>query len=359
MGPLQVVPDIRKASTPPPWLYTSPSVAELQAERVFARSWQVLDHRPPSTGHVLPLSLLAGCLDEPLLWTSFGGGSGSLLSNICTHRGHPVCAEEGMRAGLRCPYHGRRFRLDGACESAPGFAPEDGFPGAQDHLPRLPLEQLGPLHFTSTAPTSAFEEWMAPVLERVAWMPLDQFRLDGARSRDFCVAANWALYCENYLEGLHIPFVHRGLNAAIDLEQYDYHLFSSGTLQTAYAREGTPSFELPPGHPDLGRRVAAWYFWLFPNLMLNFYPWGLSLNLVQPEGPTRTRVAFRAWVWKEELMGHGAGADLETVEQEDEAVVEAVQASLSTRLYRGGRYSPSHEAGTHHFHRLLAAAMGD
>ena len=26
--------------------------------------------------------------------------------------------------------------------------------------------------------------------------------------------------------------------------------------------------------------VAAWYFWLFPNLMLNFYPWGLSVNEV-------------------------------------------------------------------------------
>ena len=37
--------------------------------------------------------------------------------------------------------------------------------------------------------------------------------------------------------------------------------------------------------------MAAFYFWLFPNLMLNFYPWGLSVNIVYPTGPTRARAA--------------------------------------------------------------------
>ena len=39
-----------------------------------------------------------------------------------------------------------------------------------------------------------------------------------------------------------------------------------------------------PAIPDYGKRVAAFYFWLFPNLMLNFYPWGLSMNVVNPLG---------------------------------------------------------------------------
>ena len=42
--------------------------------------------------------------------------------------------------------------------------------------------------------------------------------------------------------------------------------------------------------------VAAHYFWLFPNTMLNLSPWGLSLNVVMPLGPRCTRVRFLSYV---------------------------------------------------------------
>jgi hypothetical protein len=58
---------------------------------------------------------------------------------------------------------------------------------------------------------------------------------------------------------------------------------------------------------------------------LNFYPWGLSLNQVLPVGPARTRVRFRSYVWKPELLDSGAGGALDQVEMEDEAVVMTVQ----------------------------------
>jgi choline monooxygenase len=54
----------------------------------------------------------------------------------------------------------------------------------------------------------------------------------------------------------------------------------------------------------------------------------------------------------------GAGAGLDRVEREDEAVVEAVQAGVRSTLYERGRYSPTREQGVHHFHRLLAGALG-
>ena len=87
--------------------------------------------------------------------------------------------------------------------------------------------------------------------------------------------------------------------------------------------------------------------------MLNFYPWGLSLNLVQPLAPDRTRVAFLSYVWDASQLDRGAGAALDRVEREDEAIVEAVQRGMRSRLYERGRYSPSRERGVHHFHRLL------
>jgi choline monooxygenase len=117
------------------------------------------------------------------------------------------------------------------------------------------------------------------------------------------------------------------------------------------------AFEPPPGAADHGRRIAAYYWWVFPNLMLNFYPWGLSLNVVEPRAVDRTSVSFRTYVWRPELVDRGAGAGLDRVEAEDEAVVEAVQRGVRARLYGRGRYSPSREQGVHHFHRLLAEAL--
>ena len=44
---------------------------------------------------------------------------------------------------------------------------------------------------------------------------------------------------------------------------------------------------------------------------------------------------------------------MDQVEQEDEAVVEAVQKGIRSRFYDTGRFSPTKEQGTHHFQRLL------
>ena len=87
--------------------------------------------------------------------------------------------------------------------------------------------------------------------------------------------------------------------------------------------------------------------------MLNFYPWGLSLNLVQPLAIDRTRVLFRSYVADPAQLETGAGASLDRVEAEDEAIVQAVQRGVRSRLYTRGRYSPTRERGVHHFHRLL------
>ena len=91
--------------------------------------------------------------------------------------------------------------------------------------------------------------------------------------------------------------------------------------------------------------------------MLNFYPWGLSVNRVCPEAVDRTRVEFRSYVLDESKLGAGAGGALHQVELEDEAVVAAVQRGVRSRFYKHGRYSPTRERGTHHFHRLLCEFM--
>jgi len=280
------------------------------------------------------------------------------LSNVCTHRAMLLVAERTRTSsGLRCGYHGRRFELDGRFRSMPEFEGAEDFPRPCDDLRALPLEQLGPLAFTSLAPERDFGDWLGPLRERFAFFPWDELRFDAAGARDYEVAAHWALYVENYLEGLHIPFVHPALNQALDFGGYRTELLAAGTLQVGLGEERTPCFELPAGHPDAGQRVAGYYAWLFPTTMLNLYPWGVSLNVVEPLGPARTRVRFLPFVARPELREQGAGAALHQTELEDEAVVEAVARGVRARLYRRGRYSPRHERGVHHFHRLLLEAL--
>jgi choline monooxygenase len=241
----------------------------------------------------------------------------------------------------------------------PSFDNVAGFPGEQDHLHAFPAEVLGPLLFTAVEPPRhSFAEWIAPVLARVGHLPLDAMRLDASRSRDYLARCHWALYVENYLEGFHIPFVHASLHEAVDEESYAVECAGDCVLQVAEARGGAAAFTPPPGHPDHGRAIAAWYFWMFPNVMLNFYPWGLSLNVVRPLGPDRTKVSFLSFVSDPALLDEGAGSGLDRVEREDEAIVESVQRGARSRFFRQGALSPTREAGVLHFQALLARALG-
>jgi choline monooxygenase len=360
MEPFDIDPDIRRARSLPPSAYGDAALFARLRERVFARSWQWCPEAAavPRDGDAAPFTLLPGCLDEPLVATRARGVVG-VLSNVCTHRGHPVVACAANAASLRCRYHGRRFGLDGRFLSMPEFGGAAGFPSTDDDLAAVALARWGPLDFVSLSPAAPLAETLAQIDARVGSLALDRLARAPGTDRDYEFDASWMLYCDNYLEGLHIPFVHPALNDAIGYDDYRTELCPWGTLQLAFARRADDvAFALPPGHPDEGARVAAFYAWVFPNMMLNFYPWGLSLNVVQPVGAQRTRVLFRAWTWDESLRAQGAGGGLDQVEMEDEAVVVASQQGMRASLAKRGRYSPTKETGVHHFHRLLAAALG-
>jgi choline monooxygenase len=173
------------------------------------------------------------------------------------------------------------------------------------------------------------------------------------------VHANWALYVDNYLEGFHIPFVHSGLNETLDYGAYTTELFRYSNLQIGVAKGGEAVFDLPPESPDHGRDIAAYYYWLWPNIMLNFYPWGLSVNVVKPLSVDRTKISYLTCVWDETKMDQGPGATLDRVEREDDDIVEAVQRGVRSRHYDRGRYSARRERGVHHFHRLLSEHLAD
>ena len=91
--------------------------------------------------------------------------------------------------------------------------------------------------------------------------------------RKYSIKANWILYVDNYLEGFHIPFVHKELNKALDYGQYETELFDGGVLQIGIADEGTNSFDIPPGHQDYGKKVALTLLVVISEPDVEFLPW--------------------------------------------------------------------------------------
>ncbi len=355
MGDYRVDAEIAAAATLEARFYGDAAAYAALRERVFARTWQWIGDLSEVSlaGSLSPRDVLPGLLDEPLLLARDAAGTLRCLSNVCTHRGNILVREACRAKEIRCGYHSRRFDLSGKMTFMPEFKEARNFPSAADDLPQVAFAQWAGLAFAALDPSAPFEAFLGEVQRRVGWMPFADFRFDAARNRDFEIGANWALYVENYLEGFHIPFVHKGLNEVVEYESYASELYRYANLQLALAKPGEPAFDLPASSPDHGKRVAAYYFWVFPNLMLNFYPWGLSLNVVEPRGIASTRVAFRNYVWDRAKLDAGAGSSLDRVEEEDEAVVLAVSRGVRSRLYRRGRYSPTRERGLHHFHRLL------
>lgn len=339
----------------PSRVYTDPAVLDLARDKVFAPSWQLIGDlaRVNEPGAVYPTRFLEGVLDEPLLLTRDPENAVHCVSNVCTHRGNLVCEQAGVTRALKCRYHGRRFRHDGAFVSMPEFDGVQDFPSTKDDLAKVALSEWKTLLFASLAPARPFDAVARILQERVGFLPLERAVRDEARCRDYAVEANWALYCDNYLEGFHIPYVHAGLNRVIDYGDYRTELFDGGTLQIGVAKQAEHAFALPASHPDQGQQIAAYYFWLFPNTMLNFYPWGLSVNRVKPRGVDRTTVQYVTYVWDATRLDAGAGSGLDQVEREDQEVVQSVQHGVRSRFYDRGRYSPTRETGVHHFHRML------
>jgi len=339
MPRFEIDADIRRAWTLPSEFYTDPAFFKLSKERIFSRCWHLVG-RVDELATLSPTIILPGFLDEPILIARQSGAI-NCLSNVCTHRGKILVDEDCDAKLIRCAYHGRRFSLDGKFLSMPEFETVENFPSCLDDLHRYEMAERGGFLFVSPDPVARFDTFVGEAWDRSAKSKADDLKF--ADAAEYEVAAHWALYCENYLEGFHIPYVHKCLNDVVDYGSYKTETFRYSSLQT--------------GFDDAGK-IAGQYLFIFPNLMLNFYPWGLSINIVEPIAPDRSRVRYLTYVSDETKLGSGAGADLHRVEMEDEAVVESVQRGIRSRFYERGRYSPSREQGTHHFHRLLAEFLG-
>lgn len=351
---------ISRAETLTPDFYQSDEVWKAVKEKVFCKHFQYIgDEQQLFKGseNVYPIDLLSNYIDEPLILSNTDEGL-KCMSNVCTHRGFRLVQHPAKMRNITCQYHGRRFDTKGNFEFMPEFKEAEDFPRPCDNLHQLPIVKWRQFLFTVVNPKSSFDKVIKLLEERLYFLPIESFRFAPEYSKTYNVHAHWALYADNYLEGFHIPFVHQSLGSILDYGKYSTECADEVVLQIGYGDGSSLTFDLPTGHPDHGQEVTAYYYWLYPNFMLNFYPWGVQLNIVKPQTKDFTKVEFLYYIHDQKAFEIMKGDELaEKTEREDEFVVEAVHKGLQSRFYKAGRFSPKREKGVHYFHQLLANSL--
>jgi choline monooxygenase len=166
------------------------------------------------------------------------------------------------------------------------------------------------------------------------------------------------VFVDNYLDGgYHVPHAHKSLGSVLNYAEYRIengpsYCVQSSPMTSAGADAATAAVR--------GGKMA-YYFWLYPNFMLNWYEGLMDTNLALPLGPDRTRVIFDFYFADISSAGEALRKQsidvAERVQGEDIGVCESVQRGLGSRAYDVGRLSVRREAGEHLFHRLLHADL--
>jgi choline monooxygenase len=352
-------PDIRRAQTLPGEFYLSIDLFTLSLEKIFARTWQWVGSKPEFSSvdyNVFPCTVMPGSLEEPLLIVHEDSEL-TFLSNVCTHRANLLVRQPGKLRMITCGYHGRCFHLNGTMKQMPGFSEALDFPSSSDHLKTFPKKEIGPLLFTFLSEPPLTVDFFKPLEDRMNWFNFNSLTPDQGLSRSYTLDAHWALYCDNYLEGFHIPFVHKKLNQKLEFQSYHTDLYPYCNVQLGIASENEPCFEIPKNVMDFGKRIYAYYWWFFPNLMINIYTWGVSVNVVYPLSPEKTRIDFITFLLPGKNKRLVREISLHETEMEDEEVVLCVQKGVKSGTYKRGRFSPGLEKGVHHFHRLISGVL--
>jgi len=343
--------DLAGARTIPARWYHDAALFEREQARVFARTWQLVGRTASASAAGDYLTCRVG--REPLLVVRDEGGTLRALSNVCRHRAGPVAQGAGNRRSFQCGYHGWTYGLDGRLLATPEFEGVRGFDKAGTRLPEARVEEWGGFLFVNLDPEAPpLRDFLGAITRETGSLALERMTL--RRQVDYELACNWKVYVDNYLEGYHIPIVHPTLYRELDYQAYRVEPAGLHSRQHSPLRPGGAVF----GGGD-GDESRALYYWVFPNLMLNFYPGSLQTNLVVSLGPERTLTRFE-WYVTEPLDGGRESAFerslalSEQVQREDIAICEAVQAGLRSATYRHGRYSVRRENGVHHFHGLLS-----
>lgn len=316
--------------------YTDQGLLDRELAATFTRY-------PLVAGHVSALrepgSYLASDWDRfPYIVVRGRDGRIRAFHNQCRHRGARLVSERsGCVDNFVCPFHGWVYDLDGTLR---GITRAHDFPGVDkdEHgLVEIPATESGGL------------VWVGRTAEAVADIPgfLGAFHDDLV---DFDVAslvqykktkvvkeANWKLLIKTYLEGYHVPYLHRTTLASafkrgvIAWDQDGPH------LRLSAARTNIDEVGLKPENEWRILDHVSVYYTLFPNTFFILHPDYVSINTFWPVRPDRTIWTHEMLYRAEDFRGSAGQSALrkrfvftndDVFDQEDFAIAEDVQRML-------------------------------
>jgi len=368
---LDVNEQIECAQTLASKFYTDPAILDIEKARIFRRTWQLVGTLSQNCGEINGLKrtisdpetfFTAEVVGEPVVVVRDKQGTLRAFSNVCRHRAGPIAVGSGCKNVLRCAYHGWTYTLDGRLIGTPDVDGVEFFDRSAMGMFPLRLETWGQFIFINFDPNAvSLSAYLGKIPEQARGFQFEGLQL--AERRDYIINCNWKVYVDNYLEGYHIPIAHPGLMREIDYAQYRTETYRYHSQQFAPIRamkSGDASGRLY--EPGTGLQ-EAFYFWVFPNLMLNIYPDNIQTNLIVPLSHDKTLTIFE-WFFhdvaseKSRERVKRAIAFSDEVQQEDVGLCEHVQRGLRSSTYDRGRYSVKRENGVHHFHILLGEFLG-
>ena len=347
---------LSEASTiPAPW-YVDPRIAELETQTVFSKTWQMIGRidQVEKAGQFVS-AFVAG---EPVVAVRGNDGVLRAFYNVCRHHAAAVVTEPcGQAQLLHCPYHGWNYGLDGSLKGMPEFDGVKNFERQQNGLVPVRAEIWEKFVFVNLDPhAESLASFLGGLVKRAA--PLGLAKLNFFDTRAYDIACNWKVFVDNYLDGgYHVPHLHKGLNSVLDYKEYTIENEDRYCLQSSPMVSSED--DAATGATRKGDR--AWYFWQYPNLMINCYQGYMDTNLVIPVDVDHCRVIFDFYFddvseahreYNQQSVAVGA-----RVQDEDLGICEDVQRGLKSRAYGAGRLSVRREAGEQLFHRLLAADL--
>lgn len=347
---------LAEASTiPAPW-YVDPRIFELEKRTVFSNTWQLIGRvdQVNQAGDFITFRVA----DEPIVAVRGHDGVLRAFYNVCRHHAAAVVTEAcGHAQILRCPYHGWNYGLDGSLKGMPEFDGVKNFDRSANGLVPVRVETWENFVFVSLdAHAEPLTNFLGGLVRRVA--PLQFTNLHYYASRVYDIACNWKVFVDNYLDGgYHVPHLHKGLNSVLDYKQYTIENEDRYCLQSSPVVSATADASVAATR----RGDRAWYFWQYPNLMIDYYEGYLDTILAVPIDVDHVRVIFD-WYFSDvseaaRAYNEESVSVCDRVQQEDLGICEAVQRGLKSRAYGAGRLSVRREAGEHLFHRLLAADL--
>jgi choline monooxygenase len=345
--------DVRKpldqASGLPPACYHDPAFFRREMETIFARGWVMVGRtdRVPEPGDWFTVDFGT----SRLIVSRDEGGTLHAFANTCRHRGAPLLEGSGNCRTIACPYHAWTYGLDGTLLGAPGMKETQDFRTEDWPLHAVRLDTWAGFVFICLSPlTVPLAEWLGDLPDRLAMYGFESMR--SARRVEYDVACNWKVWVENFMEGYHIPTVHRSTisrQKAVNIPEdpgrgeytaiYERH---AGTRALLHGDAGFPPIETLAGDSSEGSRFIL----VYPATMLAIANDTMWCFEAHPVGEARTRIVLTSCFPAQRFERPDFAAlaanyyrRQDIVVQEDNDISEHQQRGLQSTHASPGRFS--------------------